>query len=359
MKHPTPAMLRLMDAAANRGREALRCLEDTARFILADGTAAAEFKSIRHALVAALRPLGLSDAVACRDIETDVGKDTKTSGQLELKNHAEMVDAAFGRAGEALRSLEEVARTMDIPTSMQIESLRYRLYAAARAVQMASRQVGRLPPTILCVLITEALCRRNWIETLDAVLDGGADMVQLREKDIDGGELLIRGRLLVDRCRRHNCVPIINDRFDVALACGAGVHVGQSDLPCVELRKLAPADMIIGVSTSRMEEARAAVRAGASYIGIGPMFESRTKIKPRLAGIEYARQIAAENLPIPALAISGITVDNIEPLVAAGVRSIAVSSAVISSEDPAAACRALRRALEPRASQTPSGAGNA
>lgn len=357
MKHPAPAMLRLMDATANRGREALRCLEDIARFILSDAAAAAELKSIRHEMVSVLLSLGLRDAVTCRDVDGDVGKAVKTPDQLELSNLAGIADAAFGRAGEALRSLEEMARTLDIAAAAQIEALRYRLYSAAKSVQIAARQVGHLPNSILCVLITESLCRNNWIDTLDAVLDGGADMVQLREKNLDAKELLAHGRILVDRCRARSAVPIINDRFDIALACGAGVHVGQTDMPCAALRKLTPAGMVIGVSTSRLEEAHAALRDGASYIGIGPMFPSRTKTKPTLAGIEYARQIAAESFPIPALAISGITPDNIPSLVAAGVRSVAVSAAVIGAADPAAVCRVIKQALLAGSPENPAAGG--
>ncbi len=334
-----------MDAAANRAREALRCLEDTARFILSDRETSAGLKAIRHDLIAALKPLGLSSAAACRDIGGDVGKNIKQPAQRQLQTAPAVAEAAFGRASEALRSLEEIAKTLDISAADAIESLRYKLYEVAQVVQVAMRQLGRLPSAILCVLITESLCRRDWVQTLDAVLAGGADMVQLREKRLDDRELLQRARWLSDRCCKASCVPIINDRFDIALACGAGVHVGHTDLPCAELRKLAPEEMIIGVSTSRIEEARQAVRDGASYIGIGPMFSSPTKVKSQLAGISYARQVADESIPIPSLAISGITLDNIQQVLAAGARAVAVSSSVIGAEDPAAVCRSFKQAL--------------
>ncbi len=345
MKHPPANTLRLLDAAANRAREAVRCLEDAARFMLSDRETSASLKAIRHDLIAALKPLGLTDAVACRDIEGDIGKNIKHSAQLQLQSAASVVDAAFGRASEALRSLEEFAKTIDLSAARKLEALRYQLYGAAKVLQMACSQIGRLPTAMLCVLITESLCRHNWIQTLDAVLAGGADMVQLREKNLDGGELCKRGQCLVERCRRAGSVPVINDRFDVALACGAGVHVGQSDMPCATLRKLAPAEMIIGVSTSRLDEAHQAVRDGASYIGVGPMFASRTKAKPDLVGVSYARQVAGAPIPIPALAISGITLDNIGQVMAAGVLAVAVSSAIIGTDDPAAACRSFKQAL--------------
>lgn len=345
MKHAPADTLRLLDAAANRAREAVRCLEDAARFVLSDRQTSASFKAIRHDLIAALKPMGLSDAVACRDIDGDIGKNIKQPAQLQLQTAASVVDAAFGRASEALRSLEEFAKTIDMSAAEKLEALRYQLYGAAKVLQMAFGQIGRLPSAMLCVLLTESLCRRNWLETLDAVLAGGADMVQLREKHLDGGELCKRGQCLVERCRRTGSVPVINDRFDIALACGAGVHVGQTDVPCAVLRKVAPAEMVIGVSTSRIEEAIQAVRDGASYIGIGPMFVSPTKVKPDLVGVSYARQVVEALIPIPALAISGITLDNIGQVMAAGVRAVAVSSAVIGTDDPAAACRSFKQAL--------------
>jgi thiamine-phosphate pyrophosphorylase len=199
-----------------------------------------------------------------------------------------------------------------------------------------------MPWTGLHVLLTESLCRRPWRETLAAILEGGADVVQLREKDLPDGELLNRARIVVEACRKLGRLSIINDRIDIALAAGAsGVHLGQNDMPSQHARRLAGSELIIGVSTENIQQARAAARDGASYIGAGPMFPTTTKEKPRLAGPAYIKELIASEFKLPTVAIGGIAQENLPELIAAGVKAIAVSSAVISSEDPAAVCKRL------------------
>lgn len=137
---------------------------------------------------------------------------------------------------------------------------------------------------------------------------------------------------------------VVNDRLDVALLAGAtGVHVGQRDFAVEDVRRVAGHRLLVGVSCASVEQARRAASAGADYLGLGPMFASQTKIKPELAGPELVRGVLGEPVAggLPHLAISGITPGNVDELVTAGVRGVAVSSAVCSSEDPAGACRTI------------------
>jgi thiamine-phosphate pyrophosphorylase len=124
------------------------------------------------------------------------------------------------------------------------------------------------------------------------------------------------------------------------------VHVGQDDLPAAEVRKLVGPDRIVGVSTHRIEQARQAVRDGANYIGVGPIFKSPTKPRDFVAGPEYARQVS-QQIRLAALAIAGITSDNLDQVLATGIRGIAVTAAVTASDDPRAAAEALKRRLLP------------
>src|SRR5205807_7581535 len=138
---------------------------------------------------------------------------------------------------------------------------------------------------------------------------------------------------------------IINDRADIAILAGAdGVHVGQDDLPVIEARKLVGSAMIVGVSTHRIEQARQAVLDGADYIGVGPFFRSSTKPRDFVAGPEYAREVSA-TIGIPAVAIAGITPENVDEVLATGIRSVAVSSAVIGAEDVQLQARRLKEKL--------------
>ena len=142
---------------------------------------------------------------------------------------------------------------------------------------------------------------------------------------------------LVELCKRHNIISIINDRPDIAMLSGAdGVHIGQDDLPAREVRKLVGTGKILGVSTHNIEQAHQAVLDGADYIGVGPVFKSSTKPRDFVAGLDYACQVAQE-IKIPAVAIAGITAENVDDVLETGIRAVAVSSAVIGAQDVRAA----------------------
>jgi thiamine-phosphate pyrophosphorylase len=162
---------------------------------------------------------------------------------------------------------------------------------------------------------------------------------------MDSGELLNRAKQLVPICRSAGVLCIINDRPDIAVLSDAdGVHVGQEDLPAIEARKLIGTDRILGVSTHRIEQAKQAVLDGADYIGVGPIFKSPTKPRDFIAGTEYARKVA-ETIPIPAVAIAGITEANVDEVIATGVRRVAVTASVIGCDDVRGAARRLKEKL--------------
>src|SRR5690606_34991727 len=166
--------------------------------------------------------------------------------------------------------------------------------------------------------------------------------IQLREKEMDGGELIARARRLVHLCRERGVLLILNDRPDIALLSGAdGVHLGQEDLPAIESRRLLGPDKLIGVSTHNLDHARQAVVDGADYIGVGPVFPSSTKPRDILPGLAYARQVA-EQIDIPAVAIAGITDGNVDEVMSSGLRAVAVTSAVLSCDNVRTAAERLR-----------------
>ena len=340
------AEFRILDANFNRAREALRVLEDYARFALNDADLARAFKADRHLLSTLISRLAGFNAVLSRDTPRDVGTTIKTKDELTRTGLDQIVTAAAKRLTEALRVLEEIAKVTSIRIAADIERIRYRQYNLEQTLALAAGQIGRMPRVRLMVLLTESLCRFPWEKTLDAVLRGGADCVQLREKNLPDAELLRRASIFVRRCRAAGAISIINDRIDIALIAGAdGLHFGQHDMPCRQARKLAGPDLIIGVSTEKLVQAREAQRNGATYIAAGPMFPSTTKHKDRIAGPAYVRLLSGAGLLIPFVAIGGITPNNFPKLRSAGVQAIAVSSAVISSADPQAVCHRLKTLL--------------
>ena len=340
----TGPVLRLLDANANRAREALRVLEDYARFILDDDTLCAQLKSLRHDLSAATAPF-LPEAILHRDTPNDVGVDNKTPAELKRDDVAHVIVAAGKRLGEALRALEEFLKTQDPSAAARLEALRYRFYTLEQQIARTLRPVSRFASVRLYVLITASLCKGPWLTVAEQAILGGADCLQLREKDLETGELLARARQLVQLCRRHGALCIINDRADIALLSNAdGLHVGQQDLPAADARKLLGNDKLLGVSTHCLDQARQAIRDGADYIGVGPVFPSTTKPRDFLPGLDYARQVA-DAIKIPSVAIAGSTPANVDNVLATGLRAVAVSSAVIAADDPRAAAEQFKRRL--------------
>lgn len=337
---------RIIDANANRAREALRVMEEAARFILDRRDLCESIKQLRHDLAAALSRIPALEAN--RDTPGDVGTTITTQAEQVRAGVADVAIAAGKRLSEALRAIEEYAKALpgeQAKTAAIIEQLRYRGYDVEQLVNQALG-TRRAKQWRLCVLISESLCRdRPWLNVAEQAVAGGADCIQLREKTIDANELLRRSRLLVSMCHAHDASVIINDRPDVALLSGAdGVHLGQTDLPCREVRKLVGRQLLVGVSTSRIDQAKQAQSDGADYCGVGPMFNTTTKKKDIIVGPDYLREYVTWNA-LPHLAIGGIGVDNVRQLTQAGVQGIAVSSAVCAADDPQAAAKALLEAM--------------
>ncbi len=341
-----PAIPRMIDANFNRAREALRVMEDTARFGLDDGPLAAALKTLRHELAEAGAELPPGWLEAGRDVPGDVGTAIGAPGERVRHGLADIAAAAGARLTEALRVIEEAAKTLPGSLAERIESMRYRAY------ELDARLRLRLPAPAqwrVCVLLTEAACRRPWAEVAVAAVRGGADCIQVREPDLGGAALRRRVREVLDIARPAGASVVVNDRADVALAAGAdGVHVGQHDLAAGDVRRIAGRTLLVGVSTHDLDEASAAVSAGADYCGVGSMFETATKKAPP-AGPRYLAAFTARHPRTPHLAIGGITRQNIGQLVEAGARGVAVCAAVCGAPDPAEAVAGLRAVLDPAA----------
>ena len=174
-------------------------------------------------------------------------------------------------------------------------------------------------------------------------LAGGADVIQLRDKGCGPGDLLRIGRVIQGLTRKTGALFIVNDRLDVALACGAdGVHLGQDDLRAGVARQIAPHGFIIGVSVGTVEEAIQAERDGADYLAISPVFPTASKYNPGPGhGLEVLQHIR-RNVSIPIIAIGGINTGNVHDVIAAGADGVAVISAVVGSPDITAAAKQLR-----------------
>ena len=185
---------------------------------------------------------------------------------------------------------------------------------------------------------------------VEAACAGGADIVQFRDKQIIGRERYQVATRLRAICARHGVLFIVNDTLEVALAVEAdGVHLGQDDLPVPTARSLTQRmgvrNFLIGCSTHSLEQALAAEEAGADYIAIGPVFATPTKPSYPAVGLELVRRVIAST-NLPHVAIGGIDATNVEKVLAAGARRVAVVRAVCGAPDIAGAARELKRLLQ-------------
>lgn len=209
----------------------------------------------------------------------------------------------------------------------------------------------RLADASLCVLVAGGDDAAAFTRLVTALVDAGVPMLQVRDKSLPAAALAdrVRAAVAIAHERRPGRPPlvIVNDRVDVAVACGAdGAHVGADDMPTPEARRLlagagpTPSCRLLGRTAHDLAEARRAVADGADYIGIGPCFPSATKSFASFAPAAFLRGVVAE-IALPAFAIGGITPERIDALAALGIRRFAVAAAVTAAADPAAAAAAL------------------
>ena len=181
---------------------------------------------------------------------------------------------------------------------------------------------------------------------LAPALEGGVDIVQLREKELPDDEVVAAGRRFAALCRERGALLIVNDRPDLALACGAdGVHVGQDDEAPAEVRAKVGPDLVVGVSTHTPAQVDEAERSEADYLGVGPVFPTATKPDVAPVGLDLVRH-AADHARKPWFAIGGIDQQNADQVVAAGAQRVAVVRAIRDALDPHGAARALAQALD-------------
>jgi len=192
---------------------------------------------------------------------------------------------------------------------------------------------GLTLPPLYAIFDPEQTKARAAETVLRELLEGGIELLQLRAEVMPSGDILRLACAARTLTHAYACRLIVNDRVDVALACGAdGVHLGQEDLPLVAARKLM-GDKLIGISTHDLEQARAAERGGADYIGFGPMFGTTTKATGYSArGVEMLRVIR-KGVSLPIVAIGGITEANVTQVWQAGASSAAIISDLLGADD--------------------------
>lgn len=184
-------------------------------------------------------------------------------------------------------------------------------------------------------LVTDSkiLKGRDFYKCIEDSLSGGVTTVQLREKESSGKEFLDKAYKLRELTKKYNVMFIINDRVDIAILVEAdGVHVGQSDISPLEVRRLIGSDKIVGVSARTLEEAIEAKKNGADYLGVGAIFETNTKLDAKAVSIDTLKYIN-ENIDLPIVAIGGLTLENIKKIEECNIDGYAIISAILGAKD--------------------------
>jgi len=342
--------LRIIDANLNRVSEGLRLLEEIARLLLNDTALTQQLKTMRHELIRGDR-LFNQQLLQSRNSEGDVGINVEVLGEEKEKELPMVLVANARRVQESLRTLEELAKVPGTTPKLDSEKFkqaRFTLYTIEQQLLSKLLRQDKLKHIsgLYVIIDTQSLKGRSHVEVASQAISGGATTIQLRDKAQSKKKLLPVAQQLRTLCTERNVLFIINDYLDVALGTDAdGLHLGQEDLPIQVARKLLPLGKVLGCSATTVDQAMAAQSEGADYVAVGAIYPTPSKEREEVVGLERLRQIR-QAIPLPLVAIGGITKDNASEVIAAGADSVAVISAVLGAESPEEASRQIADRLE-------------
>lgn len=340
------ALYRILDANYNRAQEGIRTLEEIARFWANASSQQLELKSLRHQLAAAVQLLPTDQLLRSRCATGDVGADNTLDSEQRRTSLEEIQRAAAQRIQQALRSLEEFSKPLHPEASLAFSKIRYAAYdlLARIQLQMVSPKIS-FREAKLYLLVDFKRDMRVWIDHLQRLVEAGVDILQIRDKQAQGAELLERSQQVVEKFAHEPVRIIVNDRPDIALISGAdSVHLGQDDLSVAIVRRWFGQRLTIGLSTHNVQQVQLAESAGVDYIGCGPTFPSTTKQFTSFSGLAFLKEAATSHLP--AFAIGGITLELLPQVLATGFRRVAVAGDIDRAEDPYRRARAYRERLD-------------
>ncbi|MBW4562814.1 MAG: thiamine phosphate synthase [Mojavia pulchra JT2-VF2] len=317
---------RILDANLDRAREGLRIIEEWCRFGLNNAQFSGECKHLRQEIA----NWHTAEIRAARDTPGDPGTDLTHSQEEKRASIKSLLQANFCRVQEALRVLEEYGKLSHPNMGKAFKQMRYQVYTLESNL-MGYQRHQQLWRSRLYLVTSPS---ETLFTTVEAALKGGLTLLQYREKTADDALRLEQAKKLRQICHTYGALFIMNDRVDLALAVDAdGVHLGQQDMPIAIARQLLGSQRLIGRSTTNSEEMQAAIAEGADYIGVGPVYETPTKVGKAAAGLEYV-SYAAKNCPIPWFAIGGIDANNINDVLDAGAERVAVVRSLMQAEQP-------------------------
>lgn len=354
-------LLRCMDASGNRLSEGLRVLEDQCRFTLGLGRQGARIKDLRHRCLRTLQPL-TPYLLRSRDTGADSGWAGSSSSDRETGSSLiDLMTANFKRCEEACRTLFETGKVLqqlsENPASplcetdfRDFESLRREIYNLEKEILTLlqnSHRADPLPDGLYCLTHREVSAGRGNIATARMMLEGGAKILQYREKDLEGRQRYAEALEIRRMARDYGCRFYVNDYAELALMVEAdGIHIGQDDYDPHLLRKFLGDSMVIGLSTHSPEQMRKAHELPVDYLGVGPIFATKTKknVCPPV-GFEYLEYAAAHSA-LPFVAIGGIKKHNIRDVLERGARCTALVTEITGADDPSRETETIKELIQ-------------
>ena len=328
---------RLIDANLDRAREGLRVVEDWCRFGLNRKDLIFKLKDWRHQLGSHHHEIYKQ----ARSISTDEGALLDHPSQDDRKTPNDVISANCSRIQEALRVLEEFSRTSDTELAKNAAKIRYEIYELEIILLKATAKNKRIQQLKNCNLCLITSTKSEFLSPISAALSEGIKMIQYRCKDINDREKIKQAKELATICKKNGALFIVNDRVDLALAVKAdGVHLGQNDMPIEIARNLLGEEYLIGKSTHSLAQVKEAQKQRCDYLGIGPIFQSKTKSNMIPLGVDCLSEISKE-ISLPCFAIGGINDFNTSEVISRGVKRIAVVDAIMNTKNPALATRKL------------------
>jgi len=313
----------------NRISEALRVIEDIARFYILDENLTLKVKNLR-ASFNLYRKSFEKGLLGYRESRTDMGRII-----LYDKNRRESIDdvlgSSFGRAQESCRVLEEFAKINNFSSEF-FKEMRYSLYEFEKEAFIMLRKKRFNDDIGLYLIMTNP--KVGYEKLAEIAVKAKIRVIQFRDKNKESRDLLLIAKSIRSIVKNSKTVFIVNDRIDIALMSEAdGVHLGQTDIPVSEARKISR-DLIIGKSTHNLIQLKSALKENPDYVGIGPIYSTNSKkIKDKVLGIQNAKRMLF-SAKIPAVGIGGIKDYNLNEVLSIGFNNIAILSFISESENP-------------------------
>lgn len=333
---------RMIDANLNRVSEGLRVIEDILRFVYEEKALQARARVLKHRV---RKMLNAQAYISVRQSSEDVGLSVSQQSDLDKKTDIkQMISANFKRIEEGIRTIEESLKIIgEWEASKRFEQVRFDTYSLEKEVLL----LKKFPETdIYGILCKELSNDRSNIAVAQKMMDAGIKVIQYRDKNQPRSIRYEECKAIQTIAKEQGCCFIVNDDLDIALAINAdGIHLGQDDLPLHVAKKLAP-HLLIGISTHNPKQALEAVKNGADYIGVGPVFPTTTKMHIESSdGLDYVKWVS-EHISIPFVTIGGINTSNVKLVYDHGGRCYAMISELVSADNIAERVNTIRNQIK-------------